>query len=167
MTPLNNPHNTAYFKSPLGWMKLQASASTLTGLVFVDAPKPVLASATKVLAETQRQLAEWFAGKRTAFELPLAPEGTAFQQKVWNELATIPFGSTCSYLDIALALGDKNATRAVGAANGKNPLAIVLPCHRVIGSNGKLTGYAGGMERKRWLLHFEQQATQPTLFSSI
>jgi methylated-DNA-[protein]-cysteine S-methyltransferase len=110
--------------------------------------------------ETQRQLAEYFAGKRSQFELPLEPRGTEFQKKVWASLRTIPFGKTKSYAEIASAIGSPRACRAVGAANGKNPLSIVIPCHRVIGANGALTGFGGGLETKAKLLALElQQAT--------
>ena len=101
------------------------------------------------------QLQEYFAGKRTTFDLPLAASGTTFQQQVWQALLTIPYGKTCSYGDIARAIGNPKGVRAVGLANGKNPLAIVVPCHRVIGADGKLTGYAGGLNRKQQLLALE------------
>jgi methylated-DNA-[protein]-cysteine S-methyltransferase len=101
------------------------------------------------------QLHEYFSGKRKAFDVPLDPQGTGFQKSVWNELMKIPFGKTVSYLDIAKSLGDPGKIRAVGGANGKNPIAIIVPCHRVIGSDGSLTGYSGGMDKKRWLLQFE------------
>lgn len=104
------------------------------------------------------QLREYFAGKRTAFDLPLAPRGTDFQLAVWNALQRIPYGQTRSYRDVALTIGKPAAIRAVGAANGANPLPIVVPCHRVIGANGSLTGYAGGMEAKRLLLDLESRA---------
>jgi len=120
--------------------------------------------ASQILDQTAAQLQEWFAGQRHDFDLPLAPQGTEFQQRVWHALLHIPFGKTWSYLDLALQLGDKNATRAVGSANGRNPISLIIPCHRVIGSNGKLTGYGGGIERKKWLLDFEAEQYQPVLF---
>ncbi|MFU2511996.1 methylated-DNA--[protein]-cysteine S-methyltransferase [Pseudoalteromonas sp. ASV78] len=101
------------------------------------------------------QLNDYFAGKRTTFAVTLATQGTAFQQAVWQALSTVPFGQTQSYADIANALSNPKAVRAVGAANGKNPISIIVPCHRIIGANGKLTGYAGGLERKQWLLEHE------------
>ena len=101
------------------------------------------------------QLTEYFAGQRNTFQLPLQPDGTEFEQKVWKELLEIPFQSTTSYGNIASKIGDKSAAQAVGAANGKNPIAIVIPCHRVVGANNNLTGYAGGMHRKEWLLKHE------------
>ncbi len=108
------------------------------------------------LDAAERQLGEYFAGKRRSFDLVLAPRGTPFQMAAWEVLRTIPFGSTMTYGEQAAAMGNPRAVRAVGGANGRNPLAIVVPCHRVIGANGQLTGYASGVERKRWLLDFEQ-----------
>jgi methylated-DNA-[protein]-cysteine S-methyltransferase len=116
-----------------------------------------------VLALAARQLAEYFAGDRRVFELPLAHAGTQFQQLVWRALVAIPFGETRSYGEIARAIGRPAASRAVGAANGKNPFAIVVPCHRVIGASGELTGYAGGMAAKRWLLAHEGRAADRQL----
>lgn len=116
------------------------------------------------LKETTQQLLEYFDGKRTDFDLKLNPEGTDFQKKVWKELSKIPFGKTVSYLDIAKRLGDPKAIRAAASANGKNPLWIIVPCHRVIGSDGSLTGYAGGLWRKKWLLEHESPVKQVSLF---
>ncbi|MCW1970537.1 MAG: methylated-DNA--[protein]-cysteine S-methyltransferase [Anaerolineae bacterium] len=107
------------------------------------------------LPETARQLQAYFAGQLTQFDLPLQPQGTPFQQRVWAELERIPFGVTISYGELARRLGDVNASRAVGLANGRNPISIIVPCHRVIGANGKLTGYGGGLPRKQALLAFE------------
>jgi methylated-DNA-[protein]-cysteine S-methyltransferase len=109
-------------------------------------------------AEATRQLREYFAGERTVFDLPLAPRGTEFQRRVWMALREIPAGETRSYGQIAARLGQPTASRAVGAANGQNPLAVVVPCHRVVGANGTLTGYAGGLDRKAWLLDHEARA---------
>ncbi|MFY0663231.1 MAG: methylated-DNA--[protein]-cysteine S-methyltransferase [Natronospirillum sp.] len=108
-----------------------------------------------ILQQAETQLAEYFAGTRNAFDLPLSAVGTAFQQRVWNALSTIPFGQTWDYAQLAHAIGQPTAARAVGMANGRNPLSIVVPCHRVIGKNGTLTGYAGGLSRKEWLLKHE------------
>ena len=110
-----------------------------------------------MLALAATQLTEYFAGNRTAFELPLAPAGTAFQQLVWRQLAAIPFGETWSYGALAREIQRPSASRAVGMANSKNPIAIIVPCHRVVGANGQLTGYAGGMVAKQWLLEHEQR----------
>jgi methylated-DNA-[protein]-cysteine S-methyltransferase len=107
----------------------------------------------------RRQLDEYFAGERRVFDLPLAPQGTAFRQRVWAELLRIPYGVTISYGELATRLGDAKASRAVGLANGRNPIAIIVPCHRVIGADGKLTGYAGGIDKKQWLLTWERSAT--------
>ena len=116
------------------------------------------------LKEAVLQLQDYFDGKRTTFTFPLNPSGTDFQKKVWDELLHIPFGKTCSYLDLSKKLGDVKAIRAVASANGKNPLWIVVPCHRVIGTDGSLTGYAGGLWRKKWLLEHENPVKQETLF---
>ncbi len=117
-----------------------------------------------LLCETEKQLREYFLKQRTAFHLPLRFTGTDFQNRVWNELLHIPYGTTKTYLHIAQALGNRHATRAVGLANGKNPLSIIVPCHRVIGTNGKLTGYAGGLDKKSFLLELEQPYPTPCLF---
>jgi methylated-DNA-[protein]-cysteine S-methyltransferase len=111
--------------------------------------------AARIVAEACAQLASYFAGERTTFDLPLAPRGTAFQQRVWRALGDIPFGETVSYLALADRLGDPRAVRAVGGANGRNPIPVIVPCHRVVGADGSLTGFGGGIERKRWLLAHE------------
>lgn len=113
------------------------------------------AGASRVLAEARRQLEEYFAGERLAFAVPLAPNGTPFQLRVWSALREIPYADTTSYGELARRLGDPRATRAVGAANGRNPISIIVPCHRVIGASGSLTGFGGGLDRKRWLLEHE------------
>jgi methylated-DNA-[protein]-cysteine S-methyltransferase len=147
--------------SPVGPLRLTGDGSSLTGVYlsphrygpgeFPDAAR----GTDPVLGEAARQLAAYFAGKLTEFELPLAPAGTAFRQRVWAELLTIPYGTTISYLDLARRVADERAVRAVGGANGRNPISIIIPCHRVIGANGSLVGYGGGLERKRWLLTHE------------
>jgi methylated-DNA-[protein]-cysteine S-methyltransferase len=114
----------------------------------------------EVLVQAQQQLAEYFAHQRQSFDLPLAPKGTAFQQQVWQQLCAIPFGESISYGTLAQRIAQPQAARAVGAANGRNPIAIVVPCHRVVASSGKLTGYAGGIDRKQWLLQHEQNGQQ-------
>jgi methylated-DNA-[protein]-cysteine S-methyltransferase len=113
-----------------------------------------------ILLETERQLSEYFAGKRTRFAVPLEPRGSEFQKRVWSALKEIPFGKTRSYLDLAKTIGLPKASRAVGAANGKNPLSIILPCHRVVGASGALTGFAGGLETKAKLLTLEARAVE-------
>lgn len=149
--------------SPIGSLTLVASDDGLIAILWPDeAPGRVrLANAVErddhpVLVACAEQLGEYFAGTRTHFDLPLAPHGTAFQRDVWLALGDIPFGETRSYADIARAIGRPTATRAVGAANGRNPLSIVAPCHRVVGANGALTGFAGGLAAKRFLLDHER-----------
>jgi methylated-DNA-[protein]-cysteine S-methyltransferase len=150
------PSQTIVNDSPLGPLRLVARGDELVGVYLPDQAAPdAPVRATPVLARAARQLAEYFAGERRTFDLPLAPQGTGFQQLVWRALAAIPYGQTRSYGELARAIGRPSASRAVGAANGKNPLAIVVPCHRVIGASGELTGYAGGMAAKRWLLAHE------------
>lgn len=150
--------------SPVGLLTLVANDHGLAAVLWEnDDPKRVRLSPlhedTKhpVLLEAERQLKDYFAGKREKFELKLDFTGTDFQKKVWEALLTIPFGETRSYAQIAEQIGNPNAVRAVGAANGKNPISIIAPCHRVIGSNGKLTGFAGGMEAKSFLLKLESK----------
>ena len=149
-------------RSPVGVLTLVASDDGLAAILWEnDRPGrvrlDVVAEDPKhpVLVETERQLAEYFAGRRKAFDLTLDFAGTEFQKKVWRALLTIPFGETRSYAQIARQIGDPKAVRAVGAANGRNPISIVAPCHRVIGSNGKLTGFAGGLDVKAHLLRLE------------
>lgn len=153
----------AYYQSPLGAIEITASNNGVTSVTFVENISSRYVKPNSLDVPLQ-QLDEYFSGTRKEFSLPLAPEGTSFQKQVWQELQNIPFGEKRSYLDIALKLGDKNLTRAVGAANGKNPIAIIIACHRVIGENGKLTGYASGLWRKEWLLDFESKKEQGELF---
>jgi methylated-DNA-[protein]-cysteine S-methyltransferase len=153
----------AYYNSPTGTIEVTGTEKGIETLYFVD-EMPEQSETPTCLQECMRQLDLYFKGELEEFDLKLIPAGTDFQQKVWKELLTVGFGKTASYLDIAKALGDKNATRAVGSANGQNPISVIIPCHRIIGSNGKLTGYGGGIERKRWLLDFERGSHQGTLF---
>jgi len=148
--------------SPIGNLKLVGSEKGLAAILWEnDKPQRVRVRASiedknhPVLLETERQLNEYFEGKRSAFSIPLDPIGTKFQNDVWRELSAIPFGETRSYQEIANKLGNPRATRAVGAANGRNPIAIIVPCHRVIASSGKLTGFAGGLNAKAHLLNLE------------
>lgn len=145
----------AYYSSPIGILEITGNENGLVSLLFLDEEMEVSKTIHPSIKEVVYQLDEYFNGIRKEFGLKLNPEGTEFQKKVWKELNAIPFGKTLSYLDISKQLGDKNATRAVGNANGKNPIAIIVPCHRVIAHNGKLTGYAGGLWRKEWLLNHE------------
>ena len=143
--------------SPVGELLLVAVDGALVRVHFAPYEQPPGEPSPEepVLAEATRQLAEHFAGERTTFDLPLAPPGTVFQRRVWDELQRIPYGTTTTYGQLAERLGDPKCVRAVGLANGRNPIAVVVPCHRVIGSDGKLRGYAGGIERKQRLLALE------------
>jgi methylated-DNA-[protein]-cysteine S-methyltransferase len=159
---------TTYFtrwKTPVGKLLLvgeqHAGEIALLGVYFEDERHAARAvpegarEAAEVFAEVRAQLSAYFDGKRRSFDLALAPRGTEFQRRVWRALAAIPYGTTTTYAALARSIGSPNAVRAVGAANGKNPLSIVVPCHRVIGKDGTLTGYAGGLSRKRRLLELE------------
>ncbi len=146
--------------TPLGPVQLTSSEVGVRSILFLS--KPIEAGEIPdTLESSATQLQEYFSGTRKAFDMPLDLEGTEFQRKVWAELLKIPFGATMTYLELATMLGEPKLVRAVGAANGKNPVGIVVPCHRVIGTGGKLVGYAGGLERKRWLLHHERALSQP------
>jgi len=151
-----------YVDSPIGRLMLTSDGTALTGLFMEPsrkAPHPtdgwVEDLSVAPLAATVRQLGEYFSGSRREFELPLRFEGTAFQRRVWQELTEIRYGETWSYGQLARRIGNPSASRAVGLANGRNPISILVPCHRVIGADGSLTGYGGGLERKRWLLAHE------------
>ncbi|GAA0374761.1 methylated-DNA--[protein]-cysteine S-methyltransferase [Bowmanella denitrificans] len=144
-----------YLHSPIGLVEIAATHSGLCSIKFVETQR-FDTQPTRLLDKAVTQLDEYFQGKRRQFELPLAAPGTEFQQQVWRALQTVDFGQTASYAQIARRIGNPAAVRAVGAANGKNPISILVPCHRIIGSNGTLTGYAGGIERKAWLLQHEQ-----------
>ena len=158
----------AILASPLGPMALTGSELGLSNLCFLDdaaVPTTPLAAAPACLREAYRQLHAYFGRELRAFDLLCAPtSGTAFQRQVWTALIGVGYGRTASYLDVARLLHNPKAIRAVGAANGQNPLAIVWPCHRIIGADGSLTGYAGGLHRKKWLLEFEQPTRQGGLF---
>ncbi|WP_227368827.1 methylated-DNA--[protein]-cysteine S-methyltransferase [Halomonas sp. M20] len=142
--------------SSLGFLQIEATEAGITYIDFVDERSEPI-NPHPLIERCKTQLEEYFQGQRQAFDVPLAPEGTDFQKRVWMQLRAIPFGETCSYATISQGIGSPNSHRAVGAANGRNPLSIIVPCHRVIGSNGQLTGYAGGLERKQWLLRHEQE----------
>ena len=146
---------TVTLRSELGPMRFVARGDALVSLWFVDGPEN--GDGDDLIDHAVDEVDEYFAGRRTTFSIPLAAEGTPFQAEVWKALRAIPFGETRSYADIAAAIGRPRAVRAVGAANGRNPLGIVVPCHRVIGADGSLTGYAGGMSRKKFLLDLERQ----------
>ncbi len=151
------------YNSPLGSIKIKISGLHINELTFIDEKEvqnetiELSAEGKKILQKCITQLDEYFSGKRKIFDLPIQQNGTAFQQKVWNELIQIPFGKTISYMQLAQKLGNVKAIRAAASANGRNELCIVVPCHRVIGSDGSLTGYAGGLSRKKWLLDHESK----------
>ena len=157
-----------HMSSPVGRLTLVATDNGLAAILWEnDRPGRVRLNVAAeindhpVLLETERQLEEYFAGRRTQFALTLDMTGTAFQRSVWNALLTIPFGETRSYAQIARQIGNPSAVRAVGAANGRNPVSIVVPCHRVVGSSGALTGFAGGLDVKAQLLAFESRVPSP------
>jgi methylated-DNA-[protein]-cysteine S-methyltransferase len=154
----------AIINTPLGITEIQGDENGISKIYIRDEDVEITSKIPSELKEAAIQLQEYFEGKRTHFTIFLHPSGTEFQKKVWQELLNIPFGKTCSYLELSKKLGDVKAIRAVAAANGKNPLWIVVPCHRVIGSDGSLTGYAGGLWRKKWLLEHENPSVQKTLF---
>jgi len=162
------PISFTRLKSPLGQLVITATEAAVTGVYFPTSrrgPPPTHqvswvetngdSPAGKILARAREQLDEYFARARTTFDLPLEALGSAFEHRVWNALRAIPYGTTTSYGEIAKKLGDKFAMRAVGLANGKNPIPIIVPCHRVVGSKGELTGFGGGLDSKRWLLEHE------------
>jgi methylated-DNA-[protein]-cysteine S-methyltransferase len=144
-----------HYDTPLGKMEITASESAVLAIHFVDKVRAPQANAITDI--TKHQMLQYFNGERSSFDLPTAAQGTDFQKQVWQALTTVTYGNTCSYGDIANKINNPKAVRAVGSANGKNPLTIVVPCHRVIGSNGSLTGYASGIDRKAWLLEHELQ----------
>ncbi len=155
---------TVFVHTPLGMTKLVGDEKGLVSITVLNDEKPASDVIPEILEDAVYQLQEYFEGKRESFSLTLNPNGTDFQKKVWNALQDIPYGKTVSYLELSKSLGDVKAIRAVAAANGKNPLWIVVPCHRVIGSDGSLVGYAGGLHRKKWLLNHESPAKQQSLF---
>ncbi|WP_370226814.1 methylated-DNA--[protein]-cysteine S-methyltransferase [Mesoflavibacter sp.] len=155
---------TCYINSPLGVTKIEGDVDGLMSISVLNNNEKLTDIIPEVLQDCVYQLNEYFEGKRQTFSLKLNPQGTDFQQKVWKALQTIPYGTTTTYLKLSQQLGDVKAIRAVANANGKNPLWIVIPCHRVIGSDGSLTGYAGGLHRKQWLLEHESPYKQQTLF---
>lgn len=151
--------NIYFYQTEIGKISIIDNGRSIVGLYFENAirPKDVRVNETKLLKQAKQQLDQYFAGKIKNFDLPLEVEGTDFQQKVWKALQDIPYGETCSYGEIANNIGKAKAYRAVGLANNKNPISIIIPCHRVIGKNGKLVGYGGGLETKRYLLDIESK----------
>ena len=148
----------AYYKSPIGFIEVISTKTSIVACNFVKEMKATSKKSPEILIETLEQLDKYFKGQLVGFDFELDLQGTDFQLKVWNELQKIPFGKTITYKELAQRIGNKKAIRAVGSANGKNPISIIVPCHRVIGSNGGLRGYGGGIEKKKWLLDFESQA---------
>lgn len=148
-----------FYDTPIGRIGIAENGRAITNLFFSHtvAPGAYVLEETELLREAWRQLSAYFTEKRTVFFLPLEPEGTVFERSVWEALQAIPYGQTATYREIARSIGREHACRAVGRANGRNPISIFIPCHRVIGSDGSLTGYAGGLEVKRYLLALEQQ----------
>ncbi len=154
---------TTYYQSPLGAIRVSGTENFISEMVFEDAPNEIVnnssdpKSVPELVIDAVEQLIQYFHGERRVFDLPINQEGTAFQQKVWHELLNIPYGKTISYLDLSRRLGDPKAIRAAASANGRNNICIIVPCHRVIGSNRDLVGYAGGLWRKRRLLELENK----------
>ena len=161
---------TTYYKTPIGTAKIVGNENGIQSVSVLDDELSTQLEITKTknistcLQNCVTQLEEYFTGTRTEFNLKLNPQGTAFQQKVWSELLNIPFNKSSTYLQQTKQIGDPKAIRAVASANGKNPIWIIIPCHRVIGSDGSLTGYAGGIWRKKWLLEHESGCKQQSLF---
>jgi len=160
-----NPNQRAFLKTPVGFVEIDCTPKGIRRLEFIDFRVRINRTPSG-LKECRDQLREYFEGTRRQFTIPLDLEGSPFQLKVWNELLKIPFGTTISYHELAHRVGDENAFRAVGGANAKNPVSIIIPCHRVIGINGKLVGYSGGIKRKKWLLEHEYAFAQRDLFYS-
>lgn len=154
----------AYYKTPIGTAKIVGNKNGISALYVIDEEIKTSAVIPKYLQNCVQQLDEYFNGTRTAFNLKLNLQGTDFQQRVWKELLNVPYGETRTYLEQSKKLGDPKAIRAVASANGKNPIWIIIPCHRIIGSDGSLTGYAGGLWRKKWLLEHENPSMQQALF---
>lgn len=155
---------TCIIKTPLGPTKIVGDKDGVASVTVLNSEEKITGNIPNELEDCVLQLHEYFNGKRKAFSLKLNPKGTNFQKKVWSQLESIPFGKTVSYLELSKQLSDVKAIRAVANANSKNPLWIIVPCHRVIGSDGSLTGYAGGLHRKQWLLEHESPFKQQSLF---
>ena len=145
-----------FYETPVGKLCIGEENDAITRVTWSKIPQEYILEETKLILRCKKQLDEFFAGKRKTFDLPLAPKGPEFQQKGWKALQEIPYGETKTYGEIAAAIGNPKAARAVGMANNKNPIGIIIPCHRVVGANGKLVGYAGGMEKKEFLLELER-----------
>lgn len=146
-----------FYDTPVGKICIGEDNGAITRVTWTQLPKSYIQEETELILRCKKQLEEYFAGKRKTFDLPLAPKGTAFQQRVWKALQDIPYGELRTYQEIALAVDNPKGCQAVGGANGKNPIAILIPCHRVIGKDGSMTGYFGGLEKKEWLLELERK----------
>ncbi len=157
---------TAFLNTPIGNLEITGNDEGIVSIAFTDATEIVSSDIPNCLKDCVRQLQEYFSGQRNTFSLVLQPTGTNFQKKVWNSIQNIPFGKTTSYKEQSSVLDTTKAIRAIANANAKNPLLIVIPCHRIIGSNGELTGYSGGRYRKKWLLDYESKNKQYNLFDS-
>ena len=155
---MENKRYVSCYKSDLGYIRIECNEDSLTGVSIEREEFETTEEISDILDKAYNQIKEYFQRKRKKFDLKIYFEGTEFQKKVWNELCNIPFGETISYKQLANRIGNPKACRAVGGANNKNPIGIVIPCHRVIGSNGDLVGYAGGLDLKKWLLDFEKKA---------
>ncbi|MBX2829223.1 MAG: methylated-DNA--[protein]-cysteine S-methyltransferase [Flavobacteriaceae bacterium] len=155
---------TTVINTPVGSLEIKGDSEGIQSVLFKENTKLDNEIVPEVLLPAVTQLKEYFNKTRTHFDLTLNPEGTSFQKKVWNQLLEIPFGKTTTYQKMANSLGDPKVIRAAASANGKNPISIIIPCHRVIGSDGSLTGYAGGLHRKKWLLEHESPVKQGQLF---
>lgn len=156
--------DSCIIKTPLGFTKIVGDNYGIASITVLNSDENISDIIPESLEDCVYQLNEYFEGQRKSFDLNLNAQGTDFQKRVWDELLNIPFGKTLSYLDLSKKLGDVKAIRAVANANGKNPIWIIVPCHRVIGSDGSLTGYAGGLFRKQWLLEHESPYKQQSLF---
>ena len=156
--------DTCVVDTPLGFAKITGDSNGISKVSVMNSEEELTKSIPKTLSKCVQQLQEYFNSERQEFDLKLNPEGSEFQKKVWNILLKTPFGKTRSYMELSKQLGDPKAIRAVAKANGKNPIWIIIPCHRIIGSDGSLTGYAGGLHRKQWLLEHESPAKQQRLF---
>ena len=154
-------HFTTYYQSPVGLLRIRGTDHYISEVHFMKEAEGLPDASTvnlpPIAIQAVEQLIQYFHGDRRVFELPIHQEGTAFQQRVWNELMNIPFGKTISYLELSRRLGDTKAIRAAGTANGKNNVVIIVPCHRVIGAKGELVGFGGGLPRKKWLLNHENK----------
>lgn len=156
--------DSAIISSPLGLIEITGSHGVIFSVSFIDNKKAKPTAVPASLKKCAAELEEYFSGKRKTFDVPLQPNGSSFQRNVWDALLKIPYGKTTSYLKLAKQLGDEKSIRAVASANGKNPIGIIIPCHRVIGSHGEMVGYAGGIKRKEWLIAHERGEEQLDLF---